>query len=149
MYSVNRSLVQDQLEDKQIRKIEEDLRSRKMPDDVVAGILSFLTVEKIPLDTKRIHTAMHEVKQEHPDMLESFRFSRGDLYPFSRLLEKTLFRLQNSSLISTTNPDFKNCIVSRESKEFIRRNILPLFSRNEQQQLQEMGRSFERLMTSP
>jgi len=123
------------------------VKSVKTADDVVAAMFSFFDSETIPLDVRKIHTAMYEVKREFPEMLKEFSFSENDVYPFSRLLERVFFRLQNSSLISTVNPDFRECIVKNESKKYIRENVLPLFENDEKIKLEKMGKAFERLVT--
>lgn len=110
-------------------------------------MFSFFDCENIPLNIKKIHTAMYEIKKKFPDMLEEFSFSVNDIYPFSRLLERIFFRLQNSSLISTVNPDFKECIVRNQSKEYIQKTVLPLFTKDEQEKLEKMGKEFEQLVT--
>ena len=124
----------------------EHVKSVKTPDDVVAAMFSFFDGETIPLDVRKIHAAMYEVKKKFPEMLGEFSFSENDVYPFSRLLERVFFRLQNSSLISTVNPDFKECIIRSESKEYIEKNVLPLFEEDEKIKLEKMGKAFERLV---
>jgi len=107
-------------------------------------MFSFLKKNEIPLNVEGIHRAFCDLKEKYPDVLEEFVFSRNDIYPFSPLLERTLFRLQNSGLISTVNPDFKKCIISRKSKAYIRKNILPIFRDEEKRKFEKMGKSFER-----
>lgn len=146
IYSVNKKLI-TKLKTSELTTYARNVKSIKTPDDVVAGMFSFFARETIPLNVRKIHTAMYKLKKKFPEMLEEFSFSENDLYPFSRLLERVFFRLQNSSLISTVNPDFKECIVRKESKEYIHKNILPLFEKDEQTKLKRMGQDFERLVS--
>jgi hypothetical protein len=118
----------------------------KTPDDVIAVMLSFLDLEQIPSSYRVIHTCVNRLKEEYPELLEEFVFSHGDFYPFSRLLERVLFRLQNSGLINTINPDFDVCVIPIESKKYIKDNILPLFSEEEQRKLKEMSVKFQELL---
>ena len=146
-YVVNKKLIAPRLEEEKRQEIAKNLERCKTSDDIVATIFSLVQTERIPLDVRRIHTAIHELKKKYPEMLTKFTFSQKDVYPFSRLLERVLFRLQNSSLISTVNPDFKICIVSKESKEYVHKNIQPSFSDDEQEKLKQMAKMFERLVT--
>lgn len=146
MYSFSDTLKPPRLTETERKRIRQEIREYRTADDVIAGMFSFLRTERIPLDVKRIHSAMYRISKEFPGMLEEFIFSRNDVYPFSRLLETVLFRLQNSSLISTINPDFKVCIVPAEAKEFVRKNILPSFNDKEQRDLKKMAQRFELLV---
>lgn len=128
-------------------KIIRGLKNITAPDDVVASILSFLSVEKIPLDVKRIHSIFSELKKKFPEFFEEFVFSENDYYPYSGLLERVLFRLQNADLINTVNPDFKVCIISNESKDHIKKNILTLFKGEDQEKLHQMGEIFEEALS--
>lgn len=142
MYRSNEKLVFRLREEKKEELIKQ-LKNTTTPDDVIASIFSFLTVNQIPLDIKRIHSAFFKLKQKYPDMFEQFVFSRKGYYPYSTLLERVLFRLQNSDLINTINPDFKICIISKESKKYIKKNILLLFKEEDRSKLAEMGKDFE------
>ncbi len=81
-------------------------------------------------------------------MFKEFVFSRRDYYPYSVLLERVLFRLQNADLINTVNPDFKVCIVSEDSKKYIKENIVTLFTAPERSKLAEMGAFFQKTVLS-
>jgi hypothetical protein len=115
-------------------------------DDIIACILSFIKEEKIPLDSQKIHSTFYSLKKQFPDLLNEFSFSENDVYPYSKLLERVLFRLQNSDLISTINPEFRVCIITKESKQFIQERILPLFDESQQKKLKEMAKLFEQYM---
>jgi hypothetical protein len=148
MYVTNAELRSAQMDENRKKELLQGLIRTKTPDDKVAAMFSFLKKNEIPLDTERIHRAFYRLKEKYPDILEEFVFSRNDVYPFSALLERTLFRLQNSGLISTVNPDFKRCIISDESKTYIQEHTLPIFQDEEKHKLEEMGKMFEQLMTS-
>jgi hypothetical protein len=130
----------------QKREIVDRIRKCITIDDVVAAIFFFLEKDEIPLDTQKIHTAFFEVKKKFPELLDEVLFSTKDVYPYSRELEKVLFRLGASDLISWLNPDFKVLRISEKSKNFIREKILPLFDRHQQENLKQMGKLFEQLI---
>ena len=142
MYRSNEKLV-FRLEEEKREELIKQLKTVVTPDDVVASVFSFLTVDEIPLDVKKIHSAFFELKREYPDMFRRFVFSRKDYYPHSALLERVLFRLQNSDLINTINPDFKICIIPKKSKTHIKQNIVPLFEEEDRKKLEKMARVFE------
>lgn len=143
---MNEKLIFQGLEEKKRKELVDQLKKSVMPDDVIAAIFSFLTVDKIPLDVRKIHSAVFKLKQENPEMFEDFIFSSTDYYPYSSLLERVLFRLQNADLINTVNPGFQKCIVSEESKEHIKKDILPLFRDEEKKKLQKMGEAFQKIV---
>lgn len=127
-------------------EIVKRIRQCITPDDIIAAMFSFLDKEEFPSDIAKIHTALYNVKKQFPRLLEEFIFSENDVYPYSPLLERVLFRLQNSGLISTVNPEFKKCIISNESKKFIKKEILPLFDKDKQKEIFNMGKLFEKLL---
>jgi hypothetical protein len=143
MYRRNEKLLFKGLEPARKTEMIEELKNSVAPDDVVAGILASLTVEEIPLDVKRIHTAVYKLKQKYPEMLKPFVFTEKDYYPYSVLLERVLFRLQNADLINTINPDFKVCIISNSSKNHIKKYIVPLFKEEDREKLIQMGKAFQ------
>lgn len=128
------------------QKILDEIRNQKTPDDIVAVMLSFLKKENIPANFKTIHSSVAILREKHPHLLNRFTFSSTDIYPFSRLLERVFFRLQNSGMISTVNPDFKVCIISKESKNYIKKNILPIFSDDEINEIKKMSSEFEKII---
>ena len=119
---MNKSLIFTRLKKNEKKALSDRLQKTTAPDDVIAGILSFLTTENIPLNTGKIHTAVFELKKKEPEVFEDFVFTTEDCYPHSALLERVLFRLQNADLISTVNPDFKQFIVTKASKRHIKNN---------------------------
>jgi len=148
MYVANAELRSAQMDENRKKELLQRLIRTKTPDDKVAAMFSFLEKNEIPLDSEKIHRAFYKLKEKYPGILEEFVFSRNDIYPFSSLLERILFRLQNSGVISTVNPDFKRCMISDESKNHIREHILPIFQDEEKHKLEEIGKMFEQLMTT-
>jgi hypothetical protein len=138
--------IPSRLKDEEKNNIIKKIQHRITPDDVIAALFSFIDRKEIPLDVQKIHVALYKIKKQHPEMLEQFSFSEKDVYPFSRLLERVLFRLQNSNLISTVNPDFKVCIIPDISKQYVQKHILPLFNEGDQKKLEQMGKLFEQLI---
>jgi len=148
MYRMNKDLALKKLTEKERAKLVNQLKNTVAPDDVVAAILSHLSKEEIPLNVHKIHSAVFKLKQKNPEMFEEFIFSTKDYYPYSYLLEQVLFRLQNADLINTLNLGFKKCIVSKESKAYIRKDVLPLFGNEDRKKLEKMGKTFEKAVLS-
>jgi hypothetical protein len=143
MYTRDEKLLFKGLEPQRKTELIEELKKSVASDDVIAGIFGSLTVDEIPLDVKRIHTAIYRLKQKYPEMLKQFVFTEKDYYPYSVLLERILFRLQNADIINTINPDFKVCIISESSKTYIKRDIISLFGEEEQNKLKQMSKAFQ------
>jgi hypothetical protein len=118
--------------------------SNRTITDVIAGMLSYMGEDKFPANANLIHSAIFHIQEDHSELLEGLTFSRGDLYPFSRQLERVLFQLQNSGIISTLNPGFKQCEIPSGTKEYLVKEILPLFTADEQEELQLMANEFEK-----
>lgn len=116
------------------------------PDDVIAAMLCFFEREEIPVDIAKIHKAVLEIKKRYPEMLKEFSFSENDVFLYSRLLERVLFRLHYTGLIKTVSPDFRLAIIDNGAKKFIRENILTLFDEVQQRKIKEMGKLFEQLL---
>jgi hypothetical protein len=148
MFVENAELHSAKMSKKSKKEFRQLLNCTKTSDDKVAVMLSFLEKKEIPLDTERIYRSFYKLKEQYPEFLEEFIFSRNDVYPFSSLLWRILFRLQNAGFISTVNPDFKRCIISDESKAYIQKNILPIFHAKEQEKLKEIAKKFEQSMSN-
>lgn len=146
MFVENAALRPNKLSKERKKEFLQQLTCTKTSDDKVAVMLSFLKKKEIPLDTEKIYRSFYKLKEKYPKVFEEFVFSRNDVYPFSSLLSRILFRLQNAGIISTVNPDFKRCIISDESKTYIQKNILPIFQPREQEKLKEIAKMFEQLM---
>jgi len=104
----------------------EKLRTKAFtPDDVVAALLTFLP-DKFSNDPSKIHKKIAELQKrnEYKDLLEDFEFIDYYPYPYSPLLGRILNRLQESRLLSSLNPDYKEYVMERASKDAIRSNIL-------------------------
>ena len=114
-----------------------DSRGRKlMADEIIEGILLLSHRKRFPGDLSDFHSMFERIKKEIPSLLQEFIFSTNDLYPYSKLLERVLFRLFNSEIIEIRcipNPGQTQFLVSslvtdeetdRLKKEFEREGIL-------------------------
>lgn len=114
------------------------------PDDTVAAMLFYLDVEEIPSSYREIHSSLHRVKMKYPKLLEEFVFTKNDEYPFSSLLERVIFRLCQTDIIGVFDQDFDRLKIPKESKDYIEKNIIPLFSEDERGVLREMATVFRK-----
>lgn len=119
--------------------------SKVVPDDVVAGMLSFLSpgVEHFRGDPKLIHETISNLRKQFPKLLKEFAFSQGDVHPLSPVLEGVLSRLQLSRIIKMENPDFETFIIKEAAKDYVRREILVRFDDEDKSHLEEMAKEFE------
>ena len=77
-----------------------DLKERKcMADEVIKGVLLLSEKREFPGNLSDFHSMFNEIKSKVPGLLEEFVFSTSDLYPYSKLLERVLFRLFASEII--------------------------------------------------
>lgn len=123
--------------------ISREIKSYIGPDDVIASLLCFLEKEEITGNPRILHSSINRLKDEYPELLKDFTFTRGDIYPFSRDLEMVFFRLQNSGIMKMMNPDFDVYRTTHKSKNGIKKVILSKFPKEKQDKLKEMSVKFE------
>lgn len=110
------------------------------PDEIVAGILYYLDKKKITADPKKIHSGFCNLKKEHKELMRRFVFSKTSVYPYSDLLEKILFRLQQARIIGMINPTYDEYVIDSKGMRGIGKVFIPNFSEEEQKELQEMAK---------
>ena len=120
----------------------ENSQQRYLPADIIAAILGLLGCENFVGDTEKIHSTLESLRQEHA-ILREFAFSTNDIFPFSRELENSLAVLQRSRLLRMENPDFSIYVVKQDSKDYVKKEILPRFTSDELLELRELSRIFE------
>ena len=120
------------------------MRQKRVADDVIAAMLSFVKAGSFKGDPKLIHETIFDLKKRYPELLEDFAFSdpEHDVYPLSPLLERVLSRLQLSRIIRMENPDFETYIFKVRARNYTRKNILSRFDNDEKLQLEEMAKDF-------
>lgn len=94
------------------------LRGLVCIDDIVASILIFSGLDAFSANPRIVHTVFSKIASGHPDIeqLGELQFSSGDVFPFSRLLERVLFRLEMCGLITLRNPDYDTYVIKDEVK---------------------------------
>jgi hypothetical protein len=152
VYKISTKLKPEKMSDERKKEISDAIRSYCAPDDIIAYLFAHLKSEKLPADDETIHTAISKLKQEYPDFFTEFVFSRGDIYPFSKQLERVLFRFQQSGVLGTINPTMKFFIFPEKSKKVVLEHISKKFNEKEKNILLEMSEKLENLLyqsTSP
>jgi len=135
------------MDDKKRQEISQSIKSHRALDDIIAYLFALLQSERIPTDENKIHNAIFELKKEYPDFFEDFVFSRGDVYPHSKDLERILFRFQQSNILGTMNPTFEIYIFPNKSKKVVLEHLSNKFSHKEKETLLKMSRKLEGLLT--
>lgn len=104
-----------------------NLKERKCTaDDVIEGVLLLSERQKFPGDLSDFHSMFNEIRTKFPSLLEEFIFSINDVYPYSKLLERVLFRLFGSEIIeieSVLNPGQTKFLVSSLVTEEMKNNL--------------------------
>ena len=115
-----------------------------VPDDVVAGVLSFLKVNLITGNAEPIHRTLSRLRANHA-VLQDFTFSSTTRYPFSRLLEEVLTRLQLARVIGMDNPDYDRYRINTSAKKIIQDEVVKRrFTEDERRQLEEIAGELEK-----
>jgi hypothetical protein len=117
------------------------LQNELVASDVLAAILASLHVNKFTGDTEKIHTTLARAKRHYP-ILNSFTFSSGDVYPFSRQLEDALSILQRSRMIRMENPDYDTYVLTPNGR-IVGTEYTSVFDEAGQKQIKELAEIFE------
>lgn len=121
-----------------LRKMRQQYRA---PDDVIEGLLSQLSGQRIPRDPAKIHGAVYRLTQHNAfrELLKDFRFDTSGLSPFSHLLDRVLTRLEMSGILCAITP--KSYALSKSSKSELL-NTYWEFSAHEQELIRKMSMVF-------
>lgn len=134
------------MEPKRKAEISEAIRNYRSPDSIIAYLFSSLENEKIPTDEGKLHSSIFELKKEYPDFFEDFTFSQGNIYPFSKELERVLFRFQQSLILGTINPTMEFFTFSDKSKKIVKQHYSDKFNGDERDKLAKMGQRLQQLL---
>jgi hypothetical protein len=116
--------------------------------NVIASLLVFMPGE-FNNDPQIIHSTIARLKQDarYRDLLEEFDFLEYEPYPYSPLLGRTLNRLQESRLLSSLNPSYEKYVVTEESKEAIRGQILNVKLADQTEKLREIASELKKALS--
>lgn len=112
-------------------------------EDVVAFILASLKEQYITTNESKIHGAIFKLKQKYPNFFKDLIFSGTEDHPFSKDLERILFRFYQSNVISTLNPNFEVYLIDDSKKERIKTHLKSRFSPKETKKLDAMSEMIE------
>lgn len=117
-----------------------------LPDDIIAAMLYYVatTFEKryFSGDARLIHAPLAELKRKGNPLLQKFPFSENDIFPFSRVLEDVLTRLQISRIIGMENPDFERYEIKTAAQDYVEREIISRFDDSEKEEIKKIGEYF-------
>jgi len=147
MYTIPEKLKSKPLSDYKRRKIKKEIQSYRSIGDVVAYLLSLLEEQKMTADDETIHSAFHELKKDHPELLNDLTFSHGDIFPFSNELQTSLFNLQNSGIMEAINPVYEVYRIPKKSKKAIISYLSNNFSDPEKEELLQMRDKLQELLS--
>lgn len=110
---------------------------------VMMALLVFLP-KRFPNNTEVMHRTIHRLKEieKYKDLLVDFDDFIVYRYPYSSLLERTLNILKGGG-IELLSPGFDECIVNDAFVENIRKEVLPRFTKQQQDKLQEIALELE------
>ena len=124
----------------------EQFLAQPTPDDVVGAVFAFSGVDRIPSDRRKLQGFFYDLSRDerYASMLEDFEFTSGrDLFPFSRVLEASLGRLQMGKIIYARNPDFDTYGMDSQSRDDMVAIAEQVFNDGEQTLLREAAQRFE------
>jgi adenylate cyclase len=107
-------------------------------DDVIAIILASLKEKYITTNESRIHSAVFKLKKEYPEFFNDLIFSGTETHPFSKELERILFRFYQTNTLLTLNPSFDVYLIDDDNKKCIYRHLKGRFSGSESDKINEM-----------
>ena len=120
-------------------EIRELLESYTALDDKIAAILLKSGMEYIPTDLKMLHTAFYQIAKAHSDFFPNLSFKIGGRFPYSDALDQTFPGLAIAGLLSCENPEYDFYRIREEQRQIILEKIFPLFSPEEQTEIEAIG----------
>ena len=108
----------------------------------VAYLLASVTAEKLRGKQAAVHQAFYEAAKQFPDLLPGIAFSRDPSAPYSKALERVLFCLVSSRLLSLSNPSFEEMEMTKAIKGRIKTRYGPQL-KDKTQELEEAAKVVE------
>ena len=118
-------------------------RTKWCSDDVIAIMLASLKTDYITTNESKIHGAVFELKEKYPDFFNDLIFSGTKTHPFSKELERILFRFYQSNILSTLNPSFDVYFIDEPKKKYIIQHLKGRFSAIETDKINKMSALIE------
>jgi hypothetical protein len=125
----------------------DSLLSEQTPDDVVGAIFAFSEEPLFSTDRQMLQAFFFGLAQDErfAPLVGDFEFTdKRDLYPFSRVLEASLGRLQMGKVIYARNPDYDNYGMDEAARTRMKELADEVFSGDEQELLREAARELVR-----
>jgi ABC-type cobalt transport system substrate-binding protein len=135
---------QYKIDDERKNEMLAKLRNYRTSEDSIAYIFALLEEENFSAEDRKIHTAIFHLKEKYPSFFEDLIFSRNDLYPFSKELEKILFRFQQSGILTTMNPAMRFYRFPLQSKKRVLDYLSKKFTEKEKQELLEISKELHK-----
>lgn len=148
MYTIPEKLKLRGLSQYKKRRIRRELQRYRSVSDVVTYLFALLEKEKMTADDQIIHCAFHRLREDHPELLKDLTFTRGDLFPFSNELQRSLFNLQSSGIMEAINPVYEVYRIEKKFKKEIKSHLSDIFSDSEKEELLQMSRELEELLSN-
>jgi len=115
-------------------------------------ILKEMKMEEKPIrfDEEVLHRILYTYKKRYPKLLKEFSFSLSGTYPYSQLLERILIRAKISRTLKTTNPDFEEVQLSKNTSLYVEERIetefLEEYSKSDLDILKNIGKDIKRTL---
>lgn len=86
--------------------------------DVIGAIIAYMKVNKFDGSTKTIQNVLFELKnhEDFKNYFDDLHFNKFLLYPYSKKLEKIIFRLNHSTVLKLSNPEYRIFEIDDEVK---------------------------------
>ena len=119
------------------------------PDDVIGAIIAYSELQEFTSEKRKLHKIMKSLvenyKEKDPSLLlDEFIFSQEDIYPFSKLLEGVLIRLQIPDIITADNPTYERYRMDDSSRTFMKKNAENLFNAFQLSIIKKMATEFKK-----
>lgn len=147
MYTIPEKLRSRGLRESEKRRIRRELQGYRSVNDVITYLLALLKKQKMTADDQTIHCAFYRLREDHPELLKDLTFTRGDLFPFSNELQRSLFNLQSSGIMEAINPVYEVYRIPKKFKEGIKSHLSDIFSDSEKEELLQMSKELEELLS--
>jgi hypothetical protein len=128
-------------------KVLDELLTRVTADDVIGAIFAYSGESRFTTERQALQEFFYRLSKDDQfaSLFDEFDFTEDrDLYPFSRVLEATLGRLQMGKVIYARNPDYDSYGMDDASRERMRDLAQEIFSKEQQELLMAAGQELAR-----
>lgn len=100
---------------KNIADLKRDVREKHTMDSIIKAVIFKAQQRTFPKNQAFLQNTFFQLKEKVPGLLNDFVFDESGVTPFSDELDSVIFRLETSSILSTSNPTYNRYTITVET----------------------------------